>query len=166
MTHQFQLQDDGSKASQSSVLETLLLQEEILRHIPRTALLQRPALTQKVQAASNSHPPYAFSCLFYGITPIPGLPVSDGTFDVPFVSLFENMVELSMNCARSLLKEPPNPSRMREVFSQSLLLLDEVAGRIDSPIRVSWNPSKWLDAILQCIEHKVRQCASLACMLN
>jgi hypothetical protein len=109
-----------------------------------------------MQAPSDSHSPYSFACVFYGITPTPGFQsIQHESFGVPFTSAFENLVQLNMKIAKCLLGAQGKPSLLRGLFSQSLLLLDELVELLDLPAKVSWNPSEWLQVVLQCIEHEV-----------
>jgi hypothetical protein len=155
---QITLHKDVCRASRLPILQGLLLTEEILQHIHRNGLLQRPELTNELQAASHSQPSYVFACTFYGIPPIPDTPTRPGFFDVPLALAFEDMVNVNLSCAR-LLETSDKPSFSRDVVSQSLLLLDRLVERIGSSLAASWNPSEWLAAILRCMEHEV--CLSL-----
>jgi hypothetical protein len=155
---QVQLQDDITRASRASVLEGLLLAEELLRHIPRDGLSHRPELTGERQAASRSQPPFAFARSFYGISSLPEPPPQQGVFDVPLASIFENAVSTSLNCVRGLSEASDNPFPLRDVFSQSLLLLERIVDRISASIDLSWNPSEWLHTVLPAINHQVGLC--------
>lgn len=135
----------------------LLLQEEILRHIPHTALLRRPALTQEKHTTSHSYPPYVFASHFYGVTPISEAPIQHGSYDVPFASAFKNLITLNTNYANNLLNVSRKSPHLGGVFSQSLLLLDTLVRMLDSPVVVSWNPSEWLCIVLRCIERNVSE---------
>jgi hypothetical protein len=136
-------------------LESLLLAEEILRHTPQSGLAQRPELTGEMQAASHSQSPYAFARTFYGITSLPEPPAQQGTFDAPLASAFENVVKINLSSAHGLSGASGESSPLRDVFSQSLLLLSKLVDGINSPIDVSWNPSEWLYAVLTSINHEV-----------
>lgn len=149
------MQGNISRAASPSIKEGLLLLEELLRHIPHTALMQRPELTSEIQAASAAQRPYVFACTFYGAKPIPTIPAQKGSYSIPFASAFENIIRLSTSCAQSLLKKG-SPSRLREVFTQALLLIDRLVGRLGSSIEVLWNPTEWLSVVLKSLDHEVR----------
>jgi hypothetical protein len=139
-------------------LEGLLLAEELLRHIPRDGLSHRPELTGDRQAASRSQPPLAFAQSFYGISSLPEPPLQQGVFDIPLVSTFENAVSTSLSCVRGLSEASDNPLPLRDVFSQSLLLLERIVDRSSVSIDLSWNPSDWLHAVLLAMNHQVGLC--------
>lgn len=152
---QLQVQGDISRASSPAAMEGLRLQEEILRHIPHATLMQRPELTENMQAASISQRPYTFACIFYDIKPILKVPSHKGPFDIPFASAFENMVQLSLSCAKRLVATSDGSPLLMQAFSQLLLLLDRLVGRLGSPISVSWKPAEWLSVVLKSLEHEV-----------
>lgn len=121
--------------------------------------MRHPELTGDIQAASTSQRPYLFACSFYGITPIASVPTLPGTsFDaVPFVAAFQNFAALSVKCAHSLMgASGSGAAPLREVFSQTLLILDRLIGRLGSPIHVAWDPEEWLSVVLRSVEHEVR----------
>jgi hypothetical protein len=149
---------DISRASTSTVREALLLQEEILKHVPLGALLKRPELTEGAQAATVSQSPYGFACTFYGIKPTSKVSTHKDSSSVPFASALGDVVGLSTSCARSLLVST-RPLALRDVFAQLLLLVgmlvDKLEGKLDAPIEVSWNPTEWLSAVLGTLELEV-----------
>lgn len=143
----------------STVREVLLLQEEILRHIPLGALLRRPELTEGAEAATASQSPYGFACTFYGIKPTPTLPIHKNSSSVPFASAFDDVINLSTSCGRSLLVST-KPLALRDVFAQLLLLVgnlvDKLEGKQGAPIEVSWNTTEWFSVMLGTFELEVR----------
>ncbi|KAF5384809.1 hypothetical protein D9615_001099 [Tricholomella constricta] len=143
-----QVQANVKKASSTLLRETLLLQEEMLRHIPHSALMQRPDLTGPIEAKRTTQRPYLFACSFYGIDPIDIPPTPGASFTVPFVSAFENLANLSIRCAQSLDGDSTDVVTLREVFSQTLLLIDRLVGRLGTTVTISWDPAKWLQVIL------------------
>jgi len=58
-----QVQTDAARSSSPLVRECLLLQEEMLRQIPHSSLMQRPELTGASKANSTTQRPYIF-CMF------------------------------------------------------------------------------------------------------
>lgn len=152
---QLQVQANPTKASSKLVRECLLLQEEMLRHIPHSSLMQRPELTGSIEVKRTTQRPYLFACSFYGITPVAAYAAPDGSFAIPFTSAFENLIELSLNCANSLIQGSENVVVLREVFSQSLLLIDRLVGRLGTSVKVEWNPATWLYMLLRTIDHEV-----------
>jgi hypothetical protein len=126
-----------------------------LRYIPHTCLLQRPELTGEMQLASPSQSPYAFACAFYGISPISSWNVRHGSFEVPFASVFQEMVTFNVRCANHLLSASGSRPFLKDLFSQSLLLLHKLVSRLGSPLSISWDPSEWLEVVLMCMGHEV-----------
>jgi hypothetical protein len=155
---QLHVQVDILRASTSTVREALLLQEEILQHVPLSALLKRPELTEGAQAATVSQSPYGFACTFYGIKPTSKLSIHKDSSSVPFASALGDVIGLSTSCGRSLLIST-RPLALRGVFAQLLLLVgmlvDKLEGKQDAPIEVSWNPIEWLSIVLNTFELKV-----------
>jgi hypothetical protein len=65
------------------------------------------------------------------------------------------MVSMSMFFAQTLFKASGNSSVLREMYALTLLLLDELAGRVSSSILVRWDPSNWLSILLANLDHEV-----------
>jgi hypothetical protein len=139
-------------------LEGLLLAEELLHHIPRDGLSHPPELTGDMQTASRLQPPFAFTRSFYVVSSLPELPPQQGVFDIPLVSTFENAVSTSLNCVCGLSEASDNPLLLRDVFSQSLLLLERIMDQSSVSIDLSWNSSDWLHPVLPAMNHQVGIC--------
>ena len=154
------LEKDGLKAASGPVREALILQEEILRHIPATALKLRP----QPQGRSETPPfrgPLEFACSFYGIVQPPNDPIRRACVDKPFVTNFEDLAVLTTIAATNLRSCTPELGQpLRDTFTQSILLVMRLLGRmdqkLDAPFDVDWDPSKWLSAVLESVEHPVR----------
>ncbi|GLB43530.1 putative dopey, N-terminal [Lyophyllum shimeji] len=149
-----QVQADATRAFSPLFRETLLLQEEMLRHIPHSALMQRPDLVGPVQATRATQRPYLFACSFYGIEPVTVPATSRTSFAVPFVSAFESLASVSLICAQALPSGSADITTLREVFSHTLVLIDRLVGRLGTSLTISWDPSGWLRAVLQALEHE------------
>ncbi|KAJ7755024.1 Dopey, N-terminal-domain-containing protein [Mycena maculata] len=149
-----QIQRSISRALTPSVRESLLLLEEMLRQIPHVALMQRPELSAGMETAAQSERPYVFAATFYGFKPNLETDALPGPFTIPFASVFQNLVALSINYSRFFTEGCDTPGPLREVSSQSLLILDQLVGRLNSQITVVWNPEEWLSAVLATLEHK------------
>ncbi|KAG6879371.1 hypothetical protein C0992_003191 [Termitomyces sp. T32_za158] len=65
-----QVQGGVSRLSSPLIKEALQLLEEMLLHIPHSALMQRPDLTGPIEAQRTTQRPYLFACSFYGVDPI------------------------------------------------------------------------------------------------
>jgi hypothetical protein len=139
-------------------LESLQLAAEVLNHIPHNGLSQRPELTGEMQAASRSQSPFAFARSFYGISSLPEPLLQQDVFDSPLASVFENMISTSLHCAHGLSNASHNASSLRDVLSQSFLLLGTIVDRSSVSIDVSWVPSEWLYAVLMTMNHQVCLC--------
>ena len=144
--------------------EALTLQEEILRHIPATALKVRPKTREKLETPT-SRGPLEFACYFYEIEKPPGDSIQRKRVDIPFVTNFEDLIFLTTTTAASLMSctgELAKP--LRDAFAQSILLVMRLLGRVDqrsdAPFQVDWDSSKWLSVVLDSVEHLVRQTLS------
>ncbi|KAG5733413.1 Protein dopey, partial [Termitomyces sp. T112] len=149
------VQGDMSCLSSPLVKEALLLQEEVLRHVPHSALMQRPNLTGPIETKRTTQRPYLFACSFYGVDPI-AIPESlSNSFAVPFVSAFENLATITRRCAQKLITSCSDIVVLREVFSLSLLLLDRLSSGLTTSVTLPWNPDDWLQVILKGLEHEL-----------
>ncbi|KNZ76347.1 Protein dopey [Termitomyces sp. J132] len=149
------VQGDISCLSSPLIKEALLLQEEVLRHVPHSALMQRPNLTGPIETKRTTQRPYLFACSFYGVDPI-AIPESlPNSFAVPFVSAFENLATITRRCAQKLITSCSDIVVLREVFSLSLLLLDRLSSRLTTSVTLRWNPDDWLQVILEGLEHEL-----------
>ncbi|KAJ6623058.1 Dopey, N-terminal-domain-containing protein [Mycena sp. CBHHK59/15] len=149
-----QIQQSVSRTPNPSIRESLLLLEEMLRQIPHVALMQRPELSAELETAAKSQRPYVFAATFYGFKPTLDTAAPSGLFTVPFASAFQNLVALSINCSRFSSEGCDTPGPLREVSSQSLLILDRLVRRLDSQITLTWNPDQWLSSALASLEHE------------
>jgi len=155
------LEKDSFNAASGPVCEALILQEEILRHIPATALKLRPRSQEKSQTPP-SQGPLEFACSFYGIEKPPLNPIQRACVDRPFVTNFEDLAALTTIAATSLMSCTPELAHsLRGAFTQSVLLIMRLLGRMDQklnvPFDIDWNPSEWLAAVLESVEHPVRR---------
>lgn len=155
------LERDGFNAASGPVREALILQEEILRHIPATALKLRPQ-SQEKSHTPPSQGPLEFACSFYGIEIPPFNSIRRTCVDKPFVTNFEDLVALTTITATSLTSctlEFAYP--LRDAFTQSVLLIMRLLGRMDQklnePFDIDWDPPEWLAAVLESVEHPVRK---------
>ncbi|KAG6874376.1 hypothetical protein C0995_015112 [Termitomyces sp. Mi166 len=158
-----QVRGDVSRASSPLMREALLLQEEMLRHIPHSALMQRPDLTGPIEAKRTTQRPYLFACSFYGIDPIVTSESLSNSFAVPFVSVFQNLATITRSCAQALTTytSSSNIVVLREVFSLSLSLLNRLSVRLATSVTLSWNPDDWLQVVLTGLEHELANFATV-----
>lgn len=152
------MQEGSWETSSRTVMEVLLLQEELLRHIPITALMKRPELTEGAQAATALQSPYGFACTFYGIQATPDLCTNKSSSNIPFASAFEDLISLSLSCGRSHLATS-KPLVLRDIFARLLLLISMLIDRLETiqsvSIEVSWNPGEWFSILLSTFEIEV-----------
>ncbi|KAL0565856.1 hypothetical protein V5O48_016166, partial [Marasmius crinis-equi] len=145
----------GSQKAPGQLLQrTLSLLLTMLRQIPHSALLGRPEVTSEIQEASASQRPYIFACTFYGIKPSVDVTEPSGSFTIPFGSAFEALISISTSLAQSLVESSGKLFVLREVFSQSLLLIDRLVGRLNTTMTLSWEPRKWLSTVLDILKHE------------
>ncbi|KAI0964349.1 hypothetical protein AcW1_001188 [Taiwanofungus camphoratus] len=147
------LHDSHRRISWNSAQELLLLQQEILSHIPKSAPLgSRPSSSGQLQEEG----PSSFACKFYGI--------EDkvhhsrrGSPAVPFTAVFEDLVKVNITSAEFLLTSTKDLEVVRDVFVRSLILLAALVTRAeqlqDTSFLVSWDPAEWLSVVLRCLDH-------------
>jgi hypothetical protein len=162
---QVYVEEDPSRACFASVKEALILQEEILRHVPPDALKRR-----RLYSGENNEPRFkqgslAFACTFYELGDFPLRPMTEQRSDFSFVSIFEDLAALSTICANDLLDPSADASSLREVFCQTVLLIKALLSRMDqrfdSPFVTHWEPAHWLSVVIKCSEQQV--CCVLLC---
>ncbi|KAG6851405.1 hypothetical protein H0H93_005803 [Arthromyces matolae] len=149
-----QFHNDPLRISSTLLRETLLLQEEVLRHIPHSSLMQQPQLTIPDQVRPPNHHPYLFACAFYGIDPISLTVALSDSVAIPFISAFGNLANFALNCTRALATTPSDTILLREVLSLSFSLLDKLSTRLSTPVTLSWNADDWFQVILEGLEHE------------
>ena len=161
MCKQACLEKDRSIAASGPIREALALQEEILRHIPATALKQRPRSHEKSEPP-RLQGPLEFACSFYGIEKPPLDPIQRTCIDKCFVTNFEDLAFLTATAATSLASctsEFAQP--LRGAFAHAILLVMRLLGRmdqkLDAPFDIDWDPSEWLSVVLHSVEHSVRR---------
>ncbi|KAJ3545543.1 hypothetical protein NM688_g5613 [Phlebia brevispora] len=152
------LQENPTRVSYQSTLESLALLQEIWKHIRLTSLKERPRISGDDSNAHAELGPYAFSCTFYGIekrlieTPSPASP------EPPLVSAFHHLTALSKILGSMLLDGPFNINRTQEAFSQPLLLLTKFAQQVQvtsvGQLSITWEPKEWLSTVLNCVQSK------------
>ncbi|KAF9270860.1 hypothetical protein L218DRAFT_952937 [Marasmius fiardii PR-910] len=145
---------ESHKQPNQLLQQTLFLLTTMLRQIPQSALLSRPEVTSGIQEASMSQRPYVFACTFYGIKASEPAPGPSGSYSIPFGSAFEGLINLSMSLAHNLIEASGNINLSREVLSQTLLLIDRLVGRLNTKMTLSWEPRKWLAAVLDNLKHE------------
>ncbi|KAJ7269339.1 Dopey, N-terminal-domain-containing protein [Mycena haematopus] len=129
---------------------TDLLDIQIQRSVARTLT---PSWRRETTAKSQR--PYVFAATFYGFKPtLDDTPAPLRPFTIPFASAFQNLIALSSSCSRFLTEGCETPGLLREVSSQSLLLLVRLVERLDSQITLTWSPDQWLSLVLATLEHE------------
>ncbi|KAJ3739812.1 Dopey, N-terminal-domain-containing protein [Lentinula detonsa] len=153
---EIQIARDPSKASFPSTKASLALLEVLLRQIPHISLLSRPEVNTDIQTASDTERPYVFACTFYDIKPLLNASPPSGTYTVPFSSAFESLVSLSIVFGQTLTKAKgtglTDSTQLREILSSSLTLIDRLVGRLTSPIKLVWEPKRWLSVVLDSLQ--------------
>ncbi|KAF7303085.1 Dopey-N domain-containing protein [Mycena kentingensis (nom. inval.)] len=150
-----QIKQNAARTLTPAFRTTLILLEAMLRQIPHIALLQRPELTGELADAAQTQRPYTFAATFYGCTQTIEVSVApEGPFTMPFASAFQDLVSLSMNCSQFLVNGCQEPAALREVLAQTLLLMDRITSRLESPITLAWKPQEWLASVLGILEHE------------
>ncbi|EGO05284.1 hypothetical protein SERLA73DRAFT_82881 [Serpula lacrymans var. lacrymans S7.3] len=151
------VRSDISRAASTSVREGLILQEEILGHLIPAALYQHTELNEKLEGFASTASPLSFARHFYGITS--GEKMETVATRAPLIPVLEAIIGLSQSCAQCLLKNRDNLLLVRGALCQSLSLLlrmiEQFGANQDPVTIVSWEPSEWLNLILQTIDLEV-----------
>lgn len=154
------MQDKDAGITCNVVQDVLKLQQVILKRIPLSVTwLSRPNISDKSENLYESAGPLEDTCSFYGLVDtFRHRPRSSQV--VPFAVIFEDLICITMDLARSLF-HTPNTRTVRELFVYSLALLVAFVGRLEqmqgAPLIVNWDPAAWSSLLLQCLVHKVRQ---------
>ncbi|TFY67972.1 hypothetical protein EVG20_g3733 [Dentipellis fragilis] len=150
-----QVSEDSSKATRPAMLEALRLQENILAHIAPAALGQ----TVNAAIAPDAPPagPYAYAVTFYGLELSATLSSQRTGSGIPMMTVFEDLIAVSATYARRLSATAEMVLPLRQIFVQSLSLLNKLISVLDEMdevnLTVDWDPSKWLVDILATLEH-------------
>ncbi|KIK71711.1 hypothetical protein GYMLUDRAFT_33858 [Collybiopsis luxurians FD-317 M1] len=152
------IKQDPTKASSPSMKATLSLLAVLLNQIPHIALLSCPEMTgEEMQKASETERPYIFACTFYHIPPTIDseiIPPPTGSFAMPFGSSFESLTSLSMVLGQTLTKAKKGDKDLtlsREMFTQSLTLIERLISRLNSSVTLAWEPKTWLEGVLDTL---------------
>lgn len=77
---------------------------------------------------------------------------------VPFVTVFEDLIEMTMFSASAMLRSN-DPNSIREVLVETLELLTSLVTRADQiqgpRLKLIWDPDSWLAVLLRCLKSKV-----------
>lgn len=142
----------------SAAREVLILQEEILKQIPLSSLLQRPELTARAPAATETQSPYEFACMFYGIKIDDRISTHNSNSNIPFASAFEDLISLTTICGKNMIA-PKKFSPSWDIFVQLLLILgnlvEKYEGKDDVQICISWDPAEWFAVVLGTFDLEV-----------
>lgn len=134
------------------------MQKDILTRITPNGLDSRPQLGDTEQDAVVFQSPYAFSCAFYGLEK-PSPSRTRARSDVPFIAVFEDLVEINLYAARALLQRADDQALIREVLVQSLSLMVLLVERLEAsnkePLSINWNSAEWSSAMMRCLNHEV-----------
>lgn len=155
-----QLQTTPSLSTSPATLRCLVLLEEILKYTPHLGLVDRTAInppnTQKEEARETQRP-YLFACSFYEIEdfePVPASSQPASTANAPFTTAFNNLFSLSTRTARMLASPGPHGGAVREGLSRILTLCERLLGRLSISLQVAWDPSAWMNTLLQTFEYE------------
>lgn len=86
------------------------------------------------------------------------MPAPTETSDVPFVSAFEDLINLSAVCGKQLCAIG-KLSPLQDTFSRLLLLISDLVQKLEAkplvPFNLSWKPTQWLSTILDTFDQEV-----------
>ena len=157
-TSQLRVQEDVATVSSSTTREVLKLQEEFLKQIPLSSLLQRPELTAGAEVATKTQSPYEFACMFYGIKVDEKILTHNGNSNIPFASAFEDLISLTTICGQNMIA-PKKSLPSWDMFAQLLLILGDLIEKYeekdDIRICIRWDPAEWFSVVLGTFDLEV-----------
>ncbi|KXN85691.1 Protein dopey [Leucoagaricus sp. SymC.cos] len=159
------IQASPAKASTKTYQQATHLIQEFHSHIPQIALLERPEVTQDNEGTRQTQRPYTFTCTFYGIQDPQSTPQPEGNFTIPQSSIFENLISCSAKCAQELASAK-DAVVLREVLGGMLNLLNRIVNRLAAPASMSWDPTTWLNTLLQSMEYESAIFATVDRIIN
>lgn len=149
---------DTKRIAYKSYAASLSLLHEICKHIRIGFLREKPRISGEESIQLPNQSAYAFACAFYGNDAVPAA-VRQRESTSSLVTVFDDLVRLSMLTATTPSGvEMPN-AVVRENFVQTLLLFKKMAQQLqnseENSISIKWSPSQWLATVVQTIQGEV-----------
>lgn len=134
--------------------EILQLLIEVERNIP-TSVWQR-SIFHDVEKPDYASPfgPYAQACKFYSVELDSEKHINSGHQRrslIPLVTAVEDLLSLSTSLSRIWMDSTDHPDCAIESLLMTMTLLINLVNR-ESTIVIAWQPSQWLDAILDTLQ--------------
>jgi len=149
-----QICQNSNSSSFLTMKEAFILLEEIQNLIHHSALLNRPKTNLHDQSSSEAGSvdpqPYLYVRQFYGIAPMT-TPISAMPSTSPLSYIFDCVASISVQCAGRLVEGTGSIGNLVEVLPRTLSLMHSLAAKLESPLSVAWDPSKWLASLLNLI---------------
>ncbi|TFY81819.1 hypothetical protein EWM64_g2190 [Hericium alpestre] len=124
-----QITGDMARGNASVISKALRLEETLLDFIA-TAALGQPLDTASKQPTS-AHGPYAFACECYALDSSLTLQTERVAPGITFINAFEDLIAISSVYASRLLSAADKVGPVREIFLQSLVMLNQLVRRLD-----------------------------------
>ncbi|KAH8099733.1 Dopey, N-terminal-domain-containing protein [Cristinia sonorae] len=147
-----------SPPTASTTCASLELLLGIFKHIPASALLQRPNSGRKEDSVPTAQGSYAFACAFYSLEVNEARCRTQEYSDSPLVIIYDALVQLNTTLGKNILTDTSDVNKSRQAYIHSLSLLTDVVKHLehlqnDSP-SITWKPMEWLSVSLECISAK------------
>ncbi len=141
-------------------MESFGLLQDIWKRIRIIHLKERPRLNVQDTGTPSDNGPYSFACTFYSNEKHSETLTTRKSSSMPLVTVFNDLITLSMSIAAALQDEQAESIATREAFIHALDIMAQLAQQLQltssEPLIISWNPAEWLSTVLGCIRSKVR----------
>ena len=154
-TCQVQIIGNTTRGSLPVVSDILRLLHALRDEIPSSSLLQLSADDPR----STARGPLELALNFYGLDT--QLPCNNArkALQLPFVTVFEDMVSFSAICATATTTSVDHRRTFRDLLVRSLSLLNELVTAAvlerELTLIVDWNPSDWVSCLVAALETEV-----------
>ena len=130
----------------AAIVEAIRLLPGILGLLSAGTLSRPVEIPEQKVDTLASISPLTRATTFYGLqTDVVGRPSAD---QVPFASLFEDLVSISSSFARLIVKQSADPA-VRECLAGTLGLIGDLVSKVDERLKVDqslqWDPVAWLE---------------------
>ncbi|THG95919.1 hypothetical protein EW026_g5825 [Hermanssonia centrifuga] len=154
----FCLQHNPSRIPTASTLESFGLLQDIWKRIRIIHLKERPRLNVQDTGTPSDNGAYSFACTFYSNEKHSETLTTRKSSSMPLVTVFNDLITLSMSIAAALQDEQAESIATREAFIHALDIMAQLAQQLQltssEPLIISWNPAEWLSTVLGCIRSK------------
>lgn len=151
---QNQITQSSTRGSLPTVSDTLQLLHALRDEIPPSALFRRPV--DEGHDSLSSGGPLQLALTFYRLNfRYPNNKIR-ATSQVPFVSVFEDLISFSATCATSTTNSSDRRKTFRDLLVVSLSLLNKLVtaagSETEQSLVIDWNPSNWASCLVTALE--------------